>query len=67
MAVAAKADFIQRNFTATEIAYASASADPSSTYAGRWAAKEAVVKVRICLLLFSFVSLCLPVAQAVRV
>jgi hypothetical protein len=39
-----KQDFINRNFTEKEISYAVASADPASTYAGRWAAKEAVVK-----------------------
>ena len=42
--VTAKQEFINRNFTAAEQSYAAQSSDPSSTYAGRWAAKEAVVK-----------------------
>jgi phosphopantetheine--protein transferase-like protein len=37
-------EFIERNFTAAEIAYCRASSDPSSSFAGRWAAKEAVIK-----------------------
>jgi fatty acid synthase subunit beta len=37
-------DFVARNFTVGEIAYCRASPDPSSSFAGRWAAKEAVVK-----------------------
>ncbi|KAJ3123590.1 3-oxoacyl-[acyl-carrier-protein] synthase [Physocladia obscura] len=36
--------FIERNFTAAEISYCSASASPESSYAGKWAAKEAVIK-----------------------
>lgn len=40
----ANSDFIQRNFTSKEIAYCSGHADPSASFAGRWAAKEAVVK-----------------------
>ncbi|KAJ3071925.1 3-oxoacyl-[acyl-carrier-protein] synthase [Podochytrium sp. JEL0797] len=41
---AENAVFIERNFTAAEIAYCSASSSPQSSFAGRWAAKEAVVK-----------------------
>jgi fatty acid synthase subunit beta len=37
-------DFVTRNFTPAEIAYCRAAADPSSSFAGRWAAKEAVIK-----------------------
>jgi phosphopantetheine--protein transferase-like protein len=37
-------EFIERNFTSSEIAYCRSSADPSSSFAGRWAAKEAVIK-----------------------
>jgi phosphopantetheine--protein transferase-like protein len=37
-------DFVVRNFTNTEITYCRASPDPSSSFAGRWAAKEAVIK-----------------------
>ncbi|KAH9062902.1 hypothetical protein Ae201684P_009168 [Aphanomyces euteiches] len=44
---ASKQGFIQRNFTASEIAYCEASASPASSFAGRWAAKEAVIKA-IC-------------------
>ena len=36
--------FLHRNFTPAEIAYCAAAADPASSLAGRWAAKEAVVK-----------------------
>ncbi|KAJ3029814.1 UNVERIFIED_CONTAM: 3-oxoacyl-[acyl-carrier-protein] synthase [Siphonaria sp. JEL0065] len=36
--------FIERNFTAAEIAYCSVSSSPQSSFAGRWAAKEAVIK-----------------------
>jgi phosphopantetheine--protein transferase-like protein len=36
--------FIQRNFTDKEIAFCEASADPRSSFAARWAAKEAVIK-----------------------
>ena len=39
-----KAEFIERNFTAAEIAYCKSAADPASSFAGRWAAKEAIVK-----------------------
>jgi len=37
--------FIQRCFTETEIAFAEKFRDPAVRYAGRWAGKEAVVKV----------------------
>jgi len=37
-------EFASRNFTALERAYCLASADSPSSWAGRWAAKEAVVK-----------------------
>ncbi|TPX39930.1 hypothetical protein SeMB42_g06180 [Synchytrium endobioticum] len=36
--------FLARNFTATERQYCDSQADPQSSYAGRWAAKEAVIK-----------------------
>lgn len=36
--------FVERNFTAQEQAYCSGSADPAASMAGRWSAKEAVVK-----------------------
>lgn len=36
--------FIDRNFTAAEQAHCNASADPQSSYAGNWSAKEAVFK-----------------------
>jgi len=38
------AAFVERNFTEAEIAYCRSAPDPSSSFAGRWAAKEAVVK-----------------------
>ncbi|KAJ3244145.1 3-oxoacyl-[acyl-carrier-protein] synthase [Chytriomyces hyalinus] len=38
------AAFVERNFTKAERAYCDASAHPQSSYAGRWAAKEAVIK-----------------------
>ena len=37
-------DFVVRNFTNAEFTYCRASPDPSSSFAGRWAAKEAVIK-----------------------
>ncbi|KAK6099024.1 fatty acid synthase alpha subunit Lsd1 [Batrachochytrium dendrobatidis] len=36
--------FVARNFTPEEIAYCKASANPTASFAGRWAAKEAVIK-----------------------
>lgn len=36
--------FIERNFTADEIAYCKAAPSPQSSFAGRWSAKEAVFK-----------------------
>lgn len=36
--------FIERNFTAKEIAYCKNSSSPQSSFAGRWSAKEAVFK-----------------------
>ncbi|KAJ3096841.1 3-oxoacyl-[acyl-carrier-protein] synthase [Phlyctochytrium planicorne] len=36
--------FILRNFTAAEVSYCRAQADPRASFAGRWAAKEAVIK-----------------------
>ncbi|KAI9205069.1 fatty acid synthase [Polychytrium aggregatum] len=36
--------FVERNFTEQEQAYCTSSSCPVSSYAGRWAAKEAVVK-----------------------
>jgi phosphopantetheine--protein transferase-like protein len=38
------ATFVERNFTVNEIAYCKQHADPASSFAGRWAAKEAVAK-----------------------
>jgi phosphopantetheine--protein transferase-like protein len=38
------ADFINRNFTEAEIEYCRSRPDPSASFAGRWAAKEAVIK-----------------------
>ncbi|KAI8643676.1 fatty acid synthase [Parasitella parasitica] len=36
--------FIKRNFTAAEIEYCQARADPQASFTGRWSAKEAVFK-----------------------
>jgi phosphopantetheine--protein transferase-like protein len=36
--------FLTRNFTQKEIVYCKSTVDPSSSFAGRWAAKEAVIK-----------------------
>jgi phosphopantetheine--protein transferase-like protein len=36
--------FVSRNFTVQEQTYCKQAADPSASYAGRWAAKEAIVK-----------------------
>ncbi|KAI0243885.1 fatty acid synthase alpha subunit Lsd1, partial [Massospora cicadina] len=36
--------FIERNFTPTEIGYCRSRPDPQASFAGRWAAKEAVIK-----------------------
>jgi len=36
--------FIQRNFTAEEQSYCNSHANPAAGFAGRWAAKEAVIK-----------------------
>ncbi|KAJ3414301.1 3-oxoacyl-[acyl-carrier-protein] synthase [Chytridiales sp. JEL 0842] len=36
--------FVERNFTKQEVEYCRGSASPSSSFAGRWAAKEAVIK-----------------------
>ncbi|KAK5998240.1 Fatty acid synthase subunit alpha [Cladobotryum mycophilum] len=36
--------FLERNFTAEEIAYCQAAPSPQSSFAGRWSAKEAVFK-----------------------
>ncbi|KAI8824957.1 uncharacterized protein EV422DRAFT_605412 [Fimicolochytrium jonesii] len=38
------ATFIERNFTSGELAYCTKAAEPQSSFAGRWAAKEAVIK-----------------------
>ncbi len=37
-------NFIERNFTSSEIAYCQSSPNPHASFAGRWAAKEAVAK-----------------------
>ncbi|ORZ36809.1 fatty acid synthase alpha subunit reductase [Catenaria anguillulae PL171] len=39
-----KQTFIERNFTPAEIKYCMSRPDPAASFAGRWAAKEAVVK-----------------------
>ncbi len=36
--------FIERNFTEDEVSYCKAQPDPQASFAGRWAAKEAIVK-----------------------
>lgn len=36
--------FLERNFTAAEISYCRAAADPRASFAGKWSAKEAVFK-----------------------
>lgn len=40
-------NFIERNFTPAEIAYCEAAPNPHASFAGRWAAKEAVVKAKM--------------------
>lgn len=40
----ASVSFINRNFTKQEQVYCNAAADPASSFAGRWAGKEAVIK-----------------------
>lgn len=40
----ANADFVARNYTAREAEHCRAQPDPAASFAGRWAAKEAVVK-----------------------
>lgn len=40
-------NFLERNFTPAEIAYCRAAPDPRASFAGRWAAKEAVVKAKM--------------------
>lgn len=40
----ASVSFIDRNFSKQEQVYCNAAADPASSFAGRWAAKEAVIK-----------------------
>ena len=40
-------NFLERNFTEAEIAYCSSAPDPHASFAGRWAAKEAVVKAKM--------------------
>ncbi|KAF4131937.1 4'-phosphopantetheinyl transferase domain-containing protein [Phytophthora infestans] len=37
-------DFIRRNFTDQEMAYCYSASHPAASFAGRWAAKEAVIK-----------------------
>jgi fatty acid synthase subunit alpha len=37
-------DFIRRNFTDQEMAYCYSAPHPAASFAGRWAAKEAVIK-----------------------
>ena len=52
------AAFVARNFTPAEIEYCSSAPSPPSSFAGRWAAKEAVVKA---------LSSCRPVYTLLRV
>lgn len=40
-------NFLERNFTEAEIAYCGSAPDPHASFAGRWAAKEAVVKAKM--------------------
>lgn len=40
----AQGDFIRRNFTEAEIRQCEGAPDPAASFAGRWAAKEAVIK-----------------------
>lgn len=40
-------NFLERNFTPAEIAYCRAAPDVAASFAGRWAAKEAVVKAKM--------------------
>merc|ERR1719198_628911 len=40
--------FLERNFTSKEIAYCQSAPSPCSSFAGRWAAKEAVIKAISC-------------------
>jgi phosphopantetheine--protein transferase-like protein len=42
--LAGRWEFIARNFTPREIEHCQSAADPRASFAGRWAAKEAVVK-----------------------
>jgi phosphopantetheinyl transferase (holo-ACP synthase) len=42
--MANSAHFLSRNFTSSEIEYCRSRPDPSASFAGRWAAKEAVIK-----------------------
>jgi phosphopantetheine--protein transferase-like protein len=37
-------EFLRRNFTAAEVEYCQSAPNPAASFAGRWAAKEAVVK-----------------------
>lgn len=37
-------NFLSRNFTREEVDYCRSTSDPAASFAGRWAAKEAVVK-----------------------
>jgi fatty acid synthase subunit alpha len=43
-----KKDFVERNFTRAEREYCLSAPDPAASFAGRWAAKEAVVKALCC-------------------
>ncbi|MCE9626015.1 MAG: holo-ACP synthase [Deltaproteobacteria bacterium] len=40
-------NFLERNFTPAEITYCRAAPDVAASFAGRWAAKEAVVKAKM--------------------
>jgi phosphopantetheine--protein transferase-like protein len=44
-AVPTSATFRERNFTSDEIKYCTSAPDPTASFAGRWAAKEAVVRL----------------------
>lgn len=43
-AVPTSETFRERNFTSEEIKYCTSAPDPTASFAGRWAAKEAVVR-----------------------
>lgn len=44
VSISSSTNFLNRNFTPEEINYCRSTSDPAASFAGRWAAKEAVVK-----------------------